>query len=188
VRLLAAALLATVSAPGLQVDLRYATRDNLTGAPLPGYECRTEARLRPRAARQLELVHRDLMRRGMGLRVWDAYRPARASAALVRWAVESGRPELVTGGYIARRSVHNAGLAVDVTIHRGGHAIDMGTPYDTLDARAHTRNATGRVLMNRLTLQRAMQRRGFRGYWREWWHFELPARGPASRLDVPIRC
>ena len=64
----------------------------------------------------------------------------------------------------------------------------MGTPYDTLNARAHTRNARGRVLRNRLTLERAMRRRGFEPYAREWWHFELRVRARLKALDRPIRC
>ena len=187
---LAAAALSDVSAPGLQVDLRYAGPQNLTGAPLPGYRCRTRALLRPRAARRLERVHRDLGRRGLGLRVFDAYRPVRATRALVRWAERTGRGHLVSGGYLARRSRHNVGVAVDLTLVRlrSGRALEMGTAYDTLDPRSHTRNARGRALRNRLVLLRAMERRGFHGYAKEWWHFELPARDDLRPLRRAVRC
>ena len=37
----------------------------------------------------------------------------------------------------------------------------MGSRYDELSERAHTRNATGRALRNRLVLERAMERFGF---------------------------
>jgi D-alanyl-D-alanine dipeptidase len=169
------------------VELRYATADNLTGRRLPGY-CREWALLLRPAARDLGRVQRRLRRRGLGLLVLDAYRPARASRALVRWAQHSGRGDLV-GTYIARRSRHNTGSAVDLTLVRAadGRPLRMGSRYDELSPRAHTRNTTGHPLRNRLVLERAMQRFGFSGYWREWWHFEHRAMG-ASYLDLTLGC
>ena len=123
-------------------------------------------------------MQRRLRRRGLGLLVLDAYRPARASRALVRWARRSGRGDLV-GTYIARRSRHNTGSAVDLTLVRlrDGKRLRMGSGFDELSPRAHTLNATGRALRNRLVLEAAMERFGFTGYWREWWHFERRAAG-----------
>jgi len=143
--------------------------------------------LRP-AARDLGRAQRWLRRRGLGLLVLDAYRPARASRALVAWARRTGRGELV-GTYIAERSSHNTGGAVDLTLVRGadGRRLRMGTGYDDLGPRAHTRNARGRALRNRLVLERAMERFAFTGYWREWWHFEHRVAG-ARYLDIPLGC
>ena len=174
-------------APGIRVELAYATRDNLTRRPLPGY-CENRAYLLPHAARALARVQRHLRRRGLGLLVLDAYRPARASRALVRWAQRAGRSELV-GTYIARRSRHNTGSAVDLTLvdADSGRPLPMGTGHDDLSSRAHTRNAGGRVLRNRLELARAMARFGFEPYWREWWHFEHRRSG-SRYLDRPIGC
>jgi D-alanyl-D-alanine dipeptidase len=172
-------------APGIRVDLLYRTSRNLTGRPLPGY-CRNWALMLRPAARDLARVQRHLRRRGLGLLVLDAYRPVRATRALVRWAERSGRSELV-GTYIARRSRHNLGSAVDLTLVRRGRPLDMGTGYDDLSPRAHTRNARGRALRNRLVLARAMQRFGFRPYWREWWHFEHAQAG-TRYLDLPLGC
>jgi zinc D-Ala-D-Ala dipeptidase len=173
--------------PGIGVELVYRTRRNLTGRRLPGY-CREWALLLEPAARDLGRVQRYLRRRGLGLLVLDAYRPARASRALVRWAQESGRGDLV-GVYIARRSRHNTGSAVDLTLVRAadGKRLRMGSGYDELGPSAHTRNATGRALRNRLTLEAAMERFGFSGYWREWWHFEHRVLG-ARYLDLTLGC
>lgn len=173
--------------PGIQVELVYRTPANLTGRRLPGY-CREWALLLEPAARDLGRVQRYLRRRGLGLLVLDAYRPARASRALVRWARRSGRPELV-GTYIAERSRHNLGSAVDLTLVRArdGRRLRMGSGYDELGPRAHTRNASGRALRNRLVLERAMERFGFTGYWREWWHFEHRVLG-ATYLDLTLGC
>jgi D-alanyl-D-alanine dipeptidase len=173
--------------PGIQVELVYRTADNLAGRRLPGY-CREWALMLEPAARDLGRVQRHLRRRGLGLLVLDAYRPARASRALVRWAERSGRGDLV-GTYIARRSRHNTGSAVDLTLVRArdGRRLRMGSGYDELGPRAHTRNAKGRVLRNRLVLERAMERFGFTGYWREWWHFEHREMG-ARYLDLTLGC
>jgi D-alanyl-D-alanine dipeptidase len=174
-------------APDLRVSLVYRTQRNLTGRRLPGY-CREWALMLDPAARALARVERRLRRRGRGLLVLDAYRPARASRALVRWAQEAGRGDLV-GTYIARRSRHNTGSAVDLTLVRAsdGQRVRMGSGYDELGPRAHTQNASGEVLRNRLMLQRSMERFGFRGYWREWWHFEHRVTGPRY-LDLPLGC
>ncbi len=174
-------------APGIRVELVYRTKENITGRRLPGY-CRDWGLMLAPAARDLARVQRRLRRRGLGLLIEDAYRPARASLALVRWAQSIGRGDLV-GTYIARRSRHNTGSAVDLTLVRAfdGKRLRMGTGYDALGPAAHTRNARGRVLRNRLALERAMERFGFAGYWREWWHFEHRITGPRY-LDLPLGC
>ncbi len=172
-------------APGIALDVRYATKHNLTGHPLPGY-CRPWALLRDRPARDLARVQRHLRRRDLGLKIFDAYRPRRATRALVAWARRSGRPELI-GTYIAKRSRHNQGIAVDLTLTKNGRPLPMGTAYDDLTPRSHTLNAKGQALRNRLTLRRAMQRFRFKPYAREWWHFEhRRASGPP--LDIPLGC
>lgn len=174
-------------APGIGVELAYGGARNLTGRRLPGY-CENRAMLLAPVARSLARAQRLLRRRGLGLLVLDAYRPARASRALVRWAERTGRADLV-GTYIARRSRHNTGSAVDLTVVRAsdGRRLPMGTGYDDLSSRAHTRNATGPALRRRLLLEGAMERFGFEGYWREWWHFEHRAQGGAY-LDLPLGC
>jgi zinc D-Ala-D-Ala dipeptidase len=173
--------------PGIRVELAYRGPDNLTGKRLPGY-CRAWALLLDPPARDLGRVQRRLRRRGLGLLVLDAYRPARASRALVRWAQRSGRSDLV-GTYIARRSRHNTGSAVDLTLVRfaDGRRLRMGSGFDELGPRAHTRNASGRALRNRLVLEEAMERFGFTGYWREWWHFEHRVMGDRY-LDLTLGC
>jgi zinc D-Ala-D-Ala dipeptidase len=170
----------------IRVRARYATADNFMGAPLPGYGS-NRAFLRRPAADALARVQRALAADGLGLLVWDAYRPVRATLAMVTWATNTGRQSLLTDGYIASRSRHNLGLAIDLTLVRlpGGDEIDMGTPFDRFDSSAHTANASGAVRVMRERLVRAMEREGFRNYDREWWHFsfEVP---DAKPYDVPI--
>ena len=128
----------------IRVDVRYAGSNNFTGAPLPGYDA-PRALLRREAARALTRVQGRLRKRGLSLLVYDGYRPVRATLAMVRWAERSGRRSLLNDGYIASRSRHNLGLAVDLTIvdPAVGAPLDMGTPFDTFSESAHTANAEG---------------------------------------------
>jgi D-alanyl-D-alanine dipeptidase len=173
--------------PGIHTDVRYATKNNVTGKRLAGY-CKPWALMLRSAARDLGAVQHDLRKHNRGLLVLDAYRPVRATNALVRWAERTGRGDLV-GTYIARRSRHNLGSAVDLTLIRysDGRKLHMGSGFDELSPRAHTYNAKGRALANRLELKHAMERHGFTNYSAEWWHYEHSPSG-SRYLDVPLGC
>lgn len=173
--------------PEIVTDLRYATDNNFTGAPLPGYLA-NRAYLRREAAAALARVQRNLRERGLGLKVFDAYRPARATEAMVEWTTRTNRGDLLRDGYIASRSRHNLGVAIDLTLIElaTGRELDMGTPFDTFSAAAHTANATGPVAANRQALKLAMEREGFTNYDQEWWHFSFSVPDPL-RFDRPIR-
>lgn len=174
-------------APEIVVTLRYATSDNFTGAPIAGYEG-NHAYLRRQAAEALSRVERDLAPSGLGLKVFDAYRPVRATLAMVEWTKRVNREDLLRDGYIASRSRHNLGLAVDLTlIHLADSAeLEMGTPFDSFSTAAHTANASGAAARNRHLLKSAMEREGFTNYDQEWWHFtfSLPDQ---IRFDRVIR-
>jgi zinc D-Ala-D-Ala dipeptidase len=171
----------------IRVEARYATANNFTGAPLPGYEA-NRALLRREAAQALARVQRRAHAEGVGLKVWDAYRPARATLAMVEWTERTGRQSLVRDGYIASRSRHNLGLAIDLTLVdlASGAELAMGTPFDTFSAAAHTANAEGDVARNRRRLVRLMEAEGFRNYAQEWWHFSYDVPDP-RRFDLPVR-
>lgn len=173
--------------PTIRVDLRYATRNNFTGRPLPGYEAR-RVLLRPEAAAALGRVQARLRMDGLGLKVWDAYRPVRATLAMVDWAERTGNQWVLDQGYVARRSGHNLGGTIDLTLVRldTGRELEMGTPYDEFSERAHTANATGQIAENRQRLVRAMAAEGFANYEKEWWHFRMP--GEWEPLDSPLAC
>ena len=169
------------------VDIRYATVNNFTGAVLPGYEG-NRAYLRAEAAAALALVNADLRLQGYKLRIFDAYRPVRASEAMVQWAERSNRADLLRDGYIASRSRHNLGAAVDVTLTGlvSGVDLDMGTRYDLFGYAAHTANARGPVARDRQLLRQAMERHGFESYDKEWWHFSYAVENPV-RFDKTVR-
>jgi D-alanyl-D-alanine dipeptidase len=168
------------------VDARYAGVNNFTGAVLPGYEA-NKAFLRREAAEALGRVQQRLKTGGLGLKVFDGYRPVRASMAMVDWANRVNRSDLLDG-YIARRSRHNMGVAVDLTLVDlvTSTELDMGTPFDTFREEAHTANATGRVARYREVLVRAMEEEGFKNYDQEWWHFSYEVSDPMP-FDVPVK-
>ena len=169
------------------VDLRYATANNFTGAPLPGYLA-NRAFLRREAAAALARVQRDLRPQGLGIKVFDAYRPVRATLAMVDWTQRINRPDLLKDGYIASRSRHNLGLAIDCTLIdlATGRELYMGTPFDTFSPAAHTANASGQVAVNRQKLKTAMEQEGFVNYDQEWWHFSFDVPNPL-RFDRVIQ-
>jgi len=173
--------------PSIVVDLRYATSNNFTGAPLPGYLA-NRAFLRREAAAALSRAERDIGPQGLGIKVFDAYRPVRATLAMVDWTERVNRPDLLKDGYIASRSRHNLGLAVDLTLIdlATGRELEMGTPFDTFSAAAHTANASGEAGANRQKLKAAMEHEGFVNYDQEWWHFSFAVPNPL-RFDRPIR-
>jgi D-alanyl-D-alanine dipeptidase len=169
------------------VELRYATANNFTGAKLPGYET-NRAYLRGEAAAALALANADLRLEGYGVKIWDAYRPVRATEAMVQWAQRTGRTDLLRDGYIAARSRHNLGAAVDLTLvnAKTGQEIPMGTPFDTFSRAAWTKNASGVIAKNRQKLKTVMERQGFVNYPNEWWHFSYDVPSPV-RFDRVIR-
>jgi D-alanyl-D-alanine dipeptidase len=172
--------------PGALLDVRYATPNNFTGASLPGYGV-PRAFLRLEAAAALARVQSRLARTGHGLKVWDAYRPVRATLAMVAWCERTGNTSLLDDGYIARRSRHNQGVAIDLTVVElaSGRELDMGTPFDEFSSRSHTANATGAVAEHRRLLGEAMSAEGFVNYVSEWWHFSYNVADPMP-FDLPL--
>ena len=172
--------------PTFQIYPHYATERNFTGMVLPGYEAR-RVLLHRDAAVSLARAQENLRSEGLGFRVFDGYRPVRATLAMVDWAEATGRIDLLDDGYIARRSRHNLGVAVDLTLIdlETGRELDMGTPYDTFTEDAHTMNATGEILERRLRLKEALEAVGFRNYEKEWWHYSYQVED-AVAFDVVI--
>lgn len=171
--------------PGLKSDIRYHGTGNFTGGHVPGYGA-PGAWLMDAPAQALKRVQEALAEKGLGLIVYDAYRPRRGTDGMVDWAYRTGQVALLDGGYVARRSRHNHGVTVDLGLVdlKTGQVVDMGTDFDTLSEESHTKNAKGRALENRLTLKAAMEKEGFKAYFREWWHFEMKVPGSRPR-DVP---
>ncbi len=189
--------------PGLIVDMRYAGAHNFVGRPIDGYEA-PRCLLTQAAAAALADVARDLAGRGLVLKVFDCYRPARAVANFVRWARDlddvAGKAEfypdvdkwtLFRDGYIAAHSGHSRGSTVDLTLAQaGGREFDMGTPFDFFSPRSWPASSSVglEARANRALLAASMRRRGFRPYDKEWWHFTLSREPfPETYFDFPVR-
>jgi D-alanyl-D-alanine dipeptidase len=114
-------------APDILQDMRYAGPDNFIGRPVPGYEA-AECILQAAVAEALKRVQTDLRPQGLGLKVYDCYRPARATTAFLQWMGRTTAPlyarhhprvertRLRSLGYISASSDHSRGLAVDLTL------------------------------------------------------------------------
>jgi len=189
--------------PGLVADIRYAGSHNFVGRPINGYRARRCLLTQP-AANALAEVARDLAARGLVIKVFDCYRPARAVADFVRWARDPrdqaakaefypdvDKRTLFRDGYIASHSGHSRGSTADLTLARAdGTELDMGTPFDFFSPRSWTAasSVTAEQHANRMRLAAAMQRRGFRGYPKEWWHFTLRNEPfPGTYFDMPVQ-
>jgi D-alanyl-D-alanine dipeptidase len=201
---LAAFVDAAAVVPGLVVEMRYHGPDNFVGRPIDGYE-RPICYLTRAAAAALAQAAQELAPRGLSLKVFDCYRPARAVAHFVRWARDLGdtsreaayypevdKRRLFRDGYIAARSGHSRGSTVDLTLveSRTGHELDMGTPFDFFHPRAapSDRSVSAEARANRRLLAQTMRRHGFAPYPKEWWHFTLRAEPfPHTYFDFPVR-
>lgn len=174
--------------PDASIVAGYHTANNFTGAPLPGYEA-SGAWLEREAGVALQRVAEALARDGLRLIIYDAYRPRSASAAMVTWASAHEHEWLIDDGWVAPRSEHNRGRAIDLGLadaHRV--ALDMGSAWDQFDRSSFVRGVEGEALERRLSLRRAMVREGFVPYEREWWHFSYRSDVEAPALDRPYAC
>ncbi len=193
--------------PGLVVEMRYAGEHNFVGTRIDGYKRRL-CLLTKQAALALAAVQRDLSEQGLGLKVFDCYRPARAVAHFVHWAQDLtdqrvkdefypdvDKRDLFKDGYIADRSSHSRGSTVDITLVRlvddsAATELDMGTCFDRFSPRSWPSDTSvGETARhNRELLATAMERRGFKPYPKEWWHFTLADEPfPDTYFDFPVR-
>jgi zinc D-Ala-D-Ala dipeptidase len=189
---------------GLVVDMRYFGDTNFVGERINGYE-RARCVLSAPAASALAAVQRDLVARGLGLKVFDCYRPQRAVAHFVRWAQriddvkrkrdfypDVDKRDLFKEGYISERSGHSRGSTVDLTLVRraDGRELDMGSPFDFFSPKSWPSDTSvgAQAQANRALLAAAMRRGGFRPYDKEWWHFTLVDEPfPDTYFDFPVR-
>ncbi|MCK1543628.1 M15 family metallopeptidase [Bradyrhizobium sp. 160] len=212
--------------PRIIQDIRYATSNNFVGRPLAGYSA-GECVVKREVGLRLKAVQEELAAQHLSLKMFDCYRPARASRDMMKWSQNGHetaaerrynpkipKSELFRLGYIASRSQHSTGAALDLTLvdlkaensakydpskayadctapaeaRAPEGSVDMGTGYDCTDAKGHTAaqsiNAEQRAWRKRLVA--AMARQGFVNYSKEWWHFSLPGAGGAA-YDFPIQ-
>ncbi|MAP95354.1 MAG: peptidase M15 [Ponticaulis sp.] len=189
---------------GLQADMRYFGDDNFIGRPIDGYDAPI-CYLTIEAAEALSKVQAELSGFGLGLKVFDCYRPASAVADFAAWArdlddekmkakyyPEVEKSRLFELGYIAERSGHSRGSTMDLTIIElsTGEELDMGSRYDLFDPLSWPSDPrpTAQQRGNRALIQSVMLSNGFRGIKEEWWHFTLNNEPyPDTYFDFPVK-
>lgn len=168
--------------PPILPEVRYATRHNFTGSVLYPFP---RLWLHRDTARALSAVQRDLQKRGLGLKVFDAYRPLS-----VQWKMwDLIRDERYVSNPAKNRGRHTRGTAVDVTlIDRHGRELPMPSGFDDFTERAHRdyQGGTAEERRNREILEQVMKRRGFIPYPDEWWHFDLKGWENYPVFDIPL--
>jgi len=189
--------------PSIIQEIRYYSTYNFVGDRIDGYEepC---AIITKEAARALKAVSNEANASGYRLKVFDAYRPARAVKHFLLWGIEDldqrmkpffypdlEKQALFKLGYIASKSSHSRGSTVDLTLldMKAGAELDMGSPFDFFSEVSHPgyKGITDEQYENRMFLQSLMMRNGFEPLDCEWWHFTLADEPfPDTYFDFPM--
>lgn len=168
------------SIPGLVLDIRYATSNNFTGERI--YTL-AKAYARKPVAESLRKIQADLKPQGLGIKIFDAYRPYKAT---VKFYEVYRDTTYVASPY--RGSRHNRGCALDLTIIdlKSGEELKMPTGYDSFTKAAWPSTPVSDPLVkkNRQLLINAMQKHGFRVNSSEWWHFDFIGWKKYDVLDI----
>ncbi len=173
---------------GLVLDIRYATPDNFTGQTVyPSARCF----LRADVAKRLLAVQAGLKAKGLGLKIFDCYRPFSVQERF--WEIMPNedyvaRPVRKDGALVIG-SKHNRGAAVDVgLVDASGRELPMPSAFDDFTQKAHRnyQDASPEALKNRAILEEAMREQGFEPLPTEWWHFDGPGWNGCEMLDLPL--
>jgi D-alanyl-D-alanine dipeptidase len=156
--------------PRIKLDIRYATSDNFLSTPV--YSSARAFLQRP-AAEALLRAHRELLKQGYGLLIFDGYRPWYVTK--IFWdATPPDKHEFVANP--AEGSRHNRGCAVDLSLYdlKTGHEIEMTGGYDEMSERSYPDydGGTAEQRAHRQVLRHAMEEQGFSVFPSEWWHFD----------------
>jgi zinc D-Ala-D-Ala dipeptidase len=170
--------------PSLILDLRYASINNFTHQKL--YPPIITTYLRKPAADSLAIIQQQLNIMGLGLKIFDAYRPYSITEKMwvpVKDDRYAANPKFGSG--------HNRGVAVDLTIINtiSGEELNMGTGFDNFSDTAHHAftNLPEDVLQNRLLLKKIMEQHGFKALNTEWWHYYLFNAKEFELLDIDFK-
>ena len=155
--------------PRIKLDIKYATKDNFIGIKVYN---KPKAFLRLPAAIALKKVQTELNKKGLGLKIYDAYRPYSVTVLFYEKVKDTD--------YVAspwQGSRHNRGCAVDVTIInlKTGKEIEMPTKIDNFTFIAHSdyMDIPDTIKSNRTLLSNIMKKYGFTPFPTEWWHFDF---------------
>ena len=187
----------------IETELRYYSNNNFIGKPIDGYKnnCLIVTK---KTALQLHKVQKELLKKGLSLKIYDAYRPQQAVDHFVKWAnvlndtlmkkqyyPNVPKSQLFHQGYIASKSGHTRGSTVDLTIINKAtkKELNMGSPYDFFGVESHSfyNKVSTSHKKNRMLLREIMLKYGFKPYNNEWWHFTLVNETfPKTYFNFPI--
>jgi zinc D-Ala-D-Ala dipeptidase len=166
--------------PGIALDIRYATQNNFTGQKV--YDA-PKAFVRKPVADSLLRIQNELNANGLGLKIFDAYRPY--SSTLKFYQVY---PDTNFVAAPWRGSLHNRGCAVDLTLIdlKTKKELEMPTPFDDFTKKAGQLyvDLPLKVLQNRQLLRDIMIKHGFLQYEPEWWHYNFKGWENYSLMDI----
>ncbi|SHI39584.1 D-alanyl-D-alanine dipeptidase [Fibrobacter sp. UWP2] len=170
--------------PGIRMDLRYGSYNNVTGHDL---YCGVQRAFvhrdaLPKLKKTLAIIKKELP--GYTLVIFDAARPMYAQAALKSTVAGTPYSNYVSSGKTG--GLHNYGLALDLTLaDSSGNLLDMGTDFDSFERCAgevgeadalERGRLTQRQIDNRNVLRGVMKRAGWVTLNSEWWHFNAYTR------------
>jgi D-alanyl-D-alanine dipeptidase len=166
--------------PGLKLDIKYATKNNFAKQAVYK-QARAFARLP--VANALKNVQIELNKSGLGLKIFDGYRPYSVTVKFFDIASDKNFVANPKDG-----SRHNRGCAIDLTLIDliTGKDLNMPTSYDSFAASASSdyRDLPAEVIKNRDTLINVMERNGFRVLDNEWWHFDFKGWKEFELMDI----
>jgi len=155
----------------IKLDIRYARTDNFVGIVV--YP-QARAFLQRPAAEAVVRVHKKLKKQGLGIAIFDGYRPW--SITKLFWEVTPDAQRK----YVANPktgSKHNRGCAVDLSIYdlKTGKLVPMPSDFDEFTERASPNYGGGseEETENRELLRKLMEAEGFTVNPNEWWHFDF---------------
>ncbi|MFZ4260741.1 M15 family metallopeptidase [Sphingobacterium sp. HJSM2_6] len=175
--------------PTLILDIRYYGSHNFLGKPVDGY-FQPKAIATKEASTALKHVQQELKAQGLGLKIFDAYRPQQAVNHFKAWALALddtlakkefyptvNKKDLFKLGYIAEKSGHSRGSTIDLTLVdlKTLKELDMGTGFDFFGEPSHHlyQQLSSEQKENRAKLKTIMEKHGFKSYAEEWWHYTL---------------
>lgn len=166
--------------PAIKIQCMYATYDNFTGQPLYPVQFYNKAYLLKEVAEQIDLIQKELEQQGLGLLIWDAFRPLQGQQQL--W---NACPDDRFVAPPSKGGRHTRGTTIDLTLIdlKTGNPLDMGTGFDVfIDRSASDCTTLSEIaLANRKLLQDIMKKYGFTVLKSEWWHFDYE-----NVFDYPV--
>jgi len=168
--------------PGIALDIRYATTNNFMHRRM--YP-QARAFARQPVVKALQQVEAELKPKGLGLKIFDGYRPYAITVDFFRMARD---PNFVADPKVG--SKHNRGCAVDLTLIdlKTGKEISMPTGFDSFNAKAGANypKLPSELIQHRELLKSVMQVHGFKVNRGEWWHYDFNGWKNYPLLDVPF--